>query len=104
MADRRESAVTVIQADLDAARAWWEASDELRVADAQKLAEAFARHRTAHRPQDLYRAIEIFESIGIIASGCATTHGDPGGGLEMINGYAAEGFQMLSTLTPEQSS
>jgi hypothetical protein len=45
---------------------------------------------------DLYRAQEIFESIGITASGCASAHGDPGGGLEMIAGYAEDGFRLLA--------
>lgn len=45
----------------------------------------------------LQRALEIFEQIGIIASGCATSHGDPGGGLEMINGYASDGFMLLAS-------
>lgn len=37
--------VEVTQGDIDRARSWWEASDELRLADAGKLAVAFAHHR-----------------------------------------------------------
>lgn len=56
------------------------------------------------RNEQIQRALEIFESIGIIASGCATTHGDPGGGLEMINGYAEDGFRLLAEIINGQKT
>lgn len=54
--------------------------------------------------EQVSRAQEIFEQIGIIASGCATTHGDPGGGLEMISGYAGDGFAILAQQRGEDAT
>ena len=44
----------------------------------------------------LINAQTILEQIGIVASGCASTHGDPGGGLEMIDGYTIDAHSSVS--------
>lgn len=48
---------------------------------------------------DAGRQIEAaFDEICSIASGCASTHGDPGGGLEMIHAIAADQSHALEVL------
>ena len=63
-------------------------SDQEIAAEVPALLDELDRLREALRQANV-----IAESIGIIASGCASTHGDPGGGLEMINGYAEDLFR-----------
>lgn len=56
------------------------------------------------REEEIQRVIawctEQAESIMSISAGCATTHGDPGGGLEMVNSIASDiaiNLQMLAS-------
>lgn len=69
----------------------------------REYAIAAWNHRTAGQAElasevsnALGEAMQAIEQIGIITAGCAQTHGDPGGGLEMANGYANDAFTLLA--------
>lgn len=75
---------------VDPPRLW----KEQAIAD---VAQAFARHRLAAEAAAIERlqspiawCIEQAGEIMAISSGCADTHGDPGGGLQMINSIASD--------------
>ncbi|UKK84771.1 hypothetical protein L7H23_01310 [Sphingopyxis sp. BSN-002] len=73
--------------------------------------QAFARHRLSTLPErDALRgeedrflevlqvAADRFQEITQITAGCASTHGDDGGGLQMSNAAAGEGWSAVNEL------